>query len=176
MSELRVEEFVFKNLDDAKLAESEKKKIYYLNTQLDDLDLENLMKLYERLNKEKIFVTPVGISYLQKIRKILLDHGVEESRIPAIWLHTRYSSAPKNIENRSKKSMLVSKKKIRLSLTLNILLILAVISMFIITLNSKNPNILNYEKVIQNKYSAWEQELTEREEKIRESERQLNFE
>ena len=59
---------------------------------------------------------------------------------------------------------------------MNIVMIVAIIAMFIITLNSDQPNILNYEKNIQNKYAAWEQELTEREQTIREKERELHIE
>ena len=33
--------------------------------------------------------------------------------------------------------------------------------MFAIALTSDEPNILNYERALVNKYSAWEQELTE---------------
>ena len=40
--------------------------------------------------------------------------------------------------------------------------------MFIITGTSKNPTIINYETELINRYSAWEQELTEREAAIRE--------
>ncbi len=45
--------------------------------------------------------------------------------------------------------------------------------MFMIAVNSDNPNILNYETTIINKYASWDQELTERENKIREKEAEL---
>ena len=48
-----------------------------------------------------------------------------------------------------------------------------IIAMFIITLNSKNPNILNYEQTIQNKYATWEQELQAWESELRERERNM---
>lgn len=47
--------------------------------------------------------------------------------------------------------------------------------MFMITLKSDNPNILNYEKNLVNRYAAWEQELREREQVVREKERELNI-
>ena len=58
---------------------------------------------------------------------------------------------------------------------LNILLILLVIAMFVITLTGNNPTILNYEQKLQNKYAGWEQELTERENAVREKERELSL-
>ena len=63
-----------------------------------------------------------------------------------------------------------------ISVILNVLLVLAIIAMFTITLKSDNPNVLNYEKAITNKYAAWEQELTEREQRIREKEKELRIE
>ena len=47
---------------------------------------------------------------------------------------------------------------------------------FIITLNSDQPNVLNYERNLQNKYATWEQELTQREQTVREKERELHIE
>ena len=43
-------------------------------------------------------------------------------------------------------------------------------------ISGKNANILNYEKVLTNRYAGWEQELTEREAAIREKERALHLE
>ena len=55
-----------------------------------------------------------------------------------------------------------------LSVIMNIVMIVAIIAMFVITLNSDQPNILNYERNLQNKYASWEQELTQREQTVRE--------
>ena len=60
-------------------------------------------------------------------------------------------------------------------MVLNILLVLAVCAMFTIALNSENPNILNYERAVRDKYASWEQELTQREQTIREKERELRI-
>ena len=66
--------------------------------------------------------------------------------------------------------------RLRRSVILNIILVLLVIALFIITYTGKNANILNYEKVLTNRYAGWEQELTEREAAIREKERALHLE
>lgn len=58
------------------------------------------------------------------------------------------------------------------SLILNFILAIVVGAMFAIALTSAQPNILNYERALINKYAAWEQELTERENRLREQERQ----
>lgn len=63
-----------------------------------------------------------------------------------------------------------------LSVIMNIVMLVAIIAMFVITLNSDQPNILNYERNLQNKYASWEQELTRREQTVREKERELHIE
>lgn len=49
-------------------------------------------------------------------------------------------------------------------------LVLCIIGMFYVNSTINSPTILNYEEEIVNKYSAWEQELTEREAAVRERE------
>lgn len=48
--------------------------------------------------------------------------------------------------------------------------------MFAIAMKSDSPNILNYETAVVNKYALWEQELSEREQAVREKERKWNEE
>jgi flagellar capping protein FliD len=40
-------------------------------------------------------------------------------------------------------------------------------------MKGSTPNILNYEKALQNRYAEWNQELSDREEAIREKEKEL---
>ena len=63
-----------------------------------------------------------------------------------------------------------------ISVVINVMLTAAVIAMFYIAMTSDNPNSLNYENNLQNKYAQWEQELTERENVLREKERNLMIE
>ena len=62
------------------------------------------------------------------------------------------------------------------AVVLNVLLAICVLAMFIIALKGETPNIINYKNNIINQYSSWEQELTERENAVREKERELNIE
>jgi hypothetical protein len=59
-------------------------------------------------------------------------------------------------------------------IAVNVLLVLMLVYMFVVAINSNQPNILNYQRVLENRYAGWEQELTEREEVIRVKERELN--
>ena len=42
-------------------------------------------------------------------------------------------------------------------------------------MTGNNPNILNYQNAVLNKYASWEQELMEREQAVREKEQELGI-
>ena len=63
----------------------------------------------------------------------------------------------------------------KLSVVLNWLLIAVVGAMFWMTMQSETPNMINYRIALENKYAAWEQELTEREQTVREKELELKI-
>lgn len=181
-SELQVDEFVFTTIEDANLAATEKKKVEYLNSHMDMSNPQKVLQLYEKANRDRIFKTPVGMKYLEGLRTQLMEAGVPEESIPLIQLYANYEPRPRDRSDATVRTRMIQEKKdaikrrLNLSLLLNVLLILAVIAMFVITLKSDNPNILNYERTIQNRYAAWEQELTERENRVRERERELDSE
>jgi hypothetical protein len=49
----------------------------------------------------------------------------------------------------------------------------AIIIMFVITATSSNPNILNYESKLQDRYASWEEDLKTREAELNARERAL---
>ena len=49
------------------------------------------------------------------------------------------------------------------------------IGMIVITLTSDNPNIINYENKLVDKYEEWEQDLQEREQAVKEQEKKLGI-
>lgn len=62
-----------------------------------------------------------------------------------------------------------------ISVAMNVILVLLVMGMFMITLYSDNPNILNYKTQIINEYASWEQELRAREREVSGRERELGI-
>ena len=60
----------------------------------------------------------------------------------------------------------------RILLILCITLLLCVLGMFYVNSTINSPTILNYEEKLIDKYSSWEQELTEREAAVKEKELQ----
>ena len=108
-----------------------------------------------------------------------MDSGIDNERLPSLPPFSSYSLGAERVRKDPVPKIVPAKPKIEYhrrfiaSLSLNIVLILVIIAMFIIMLKSDNPNVLNYEYAVQDRYASWEQELTERENAIREKEREL---
>ena len=66
------------------------------------------------------------------------------------------------------------KNLLTLSLILNAVLAVMVIVMFILTLTSNSPNIINYRTKLEDEYASWDESLKQKEEELRKLEQQLN--
>lgn len=182
-NKLSVDGYQFYSEKDAKLAEAEQQKIEYLEARIDYSKPASVLVVYQKLIQERVFKTPVGLQYLKKIQGFLKENNDNnEMDIPDIQLYFNYSGEVRdrvtNVHNRimhTQKKKDEEKQKLIISYILNIMLVIAMIAMLIITVNSDNPNIMNYEKVLTNRYASWEQELTEREEVIRQKEKELSI-
>lgn len=170
--------YEFACLDDAILAQSEMKKIDYLKSHLDKGDAQTVKALYDKAIDEKFFKTPVGIAFLTEMREYLIDVlDYSEEEVQAIPLYMFYDTTKKSdIAEDDKKKKKEPVGLLFISVVLNIALIAGVIWMFWIATHTDNPNILNYETVLTNRYASWDQELTERERQVRMMERELGIE
>lgn len=177
------EGYHFGSLEDAEQARTEKKKSEYFEERLNGKNTKNILAVYDKILDERIFETPVGWEYVKQLQQELRQLGVPEERIRPIPLyvtfaHKEQSTMEALVRERVKPSRKISpdRKKLRTSVIVNIFLGVLVVAMFVITLKSDNPNILNYKKAIVNQYAAWEQELTEREKLVRQKETELGLE
>lgn len=177
--QFKVAGFLFGNKDDVKQAQEEVGTIKFLEQKMNFEDTGTTLRIYEKALKEKIFKTPVGFEFMRKIQKELMSRGVPEENIKAVPLYQVYSKAEEVKPARiRKKKVKPDKTKVylRYSVLGNIALVVLVIGMFVISLFGETPNIVNYRYRIQDEYSTWEQELTERENRVKEKERELNLE
>ncbi|MCM1117748.1 MAG: hypothetical protein NC543_00065 [bacterium] len=176
------EGFFFLNAEDAAMALKEKKQIEYLEKHLDYRNPEQVLTLYERMLRERLFKTPVGMIYLKQLQGFLLDKSeIDPARVPMIPVYVPCASIPVKRERPARKGgekPRTEKQRTvwpRISVILNVLLVAAIIVMFFMTLVSDSPNVLNYRTAILNEYSSWQQELVERERIVREKERELKI-
>ncbi|MCM1111720.1 MAG: hypothetical protein NC399_00545 [Muribaculum sp.] len=177
------EGYSFQLEEDAALAENEHRKVEYLNARLDYNDPENILRIYKKAIDERIFKSPVGLFFLKSLQRYLINQpNIDADEVAAIPLYItfenefREKSSP--ARSRVKPAPQQEKKSpaLWISVVLNIGLAAALIAMFVIALNASQPNILNYERALTNRYASWEQELTEREQAVRAQERLLEQE
>lgn len=179
--ELVVGGFQFGTPKDVPIAKKEVQKIELLESRMDYTNPEQVYALYESAIQNRVFETPIGYTYLHSLQDYLLEHPLDEKEVSSIPLFINYSQTMRDKTEPAKKRVepvqLKAKRmdKLKTSIMINILLVIMVVAMFTITLMSKNPNMLNYENAIVNKYASWEQELTKRESIVREKERELKL-
>jgi hypothetical protein len=177
-----VDGYRFYTEKDAKLAQLELRKIQYLSNRIDYDRPESVLRVYDKAVSERIFMTPVGIKFLRELREFLLNSPkIPNEKIQPIPMTGSFDNEIRSKSTPAKKRVKPSEKKdpksqaLAISVMINIVLVVAILAMFVITLNSDQPNVLNYEKAITDKYASWEQQLTERENAVREKERELDI-
>lgn len=190
-----IDGFEFYYEEDEKKAKEELAKINALNSRIDADNLGALKAVYTKAIEQKIFETQIGLHYLADIRSYLLSKGaLEENECPIPVLYTRSSvqnqtkslseeytafkqrvkqDAEEKIEKEKQENRRLVHKCKQRSLAC-VLLVVMVIIMFVISMTGNNPTILNYKRAIINQYAEWEQQLTEREEAVRQKEAELS--
>ncbi len=172
-----VDQYLFETEEEYELAMSEKKKIQYIDEHTDYRAVENIAVLYKRMVETNMFQTPVGYAYLERLREFLVRSGAKIDNLPAIPVKKKISLAGRKElmrENRQLKDEVERKKRNNMIIIMVcIALAIMVIALFAVAFTGDHPNILNYENAILDKYSSWEQELTERENAVREKELSL---
>lgn len=174
--------FQFGTLRDAELAQNEQLRIERLEEKLDYQNYEMVNAVYKKAINNRVFRTPVGYDFLKRLQGILQADPLpdeEVANIPVYGVYSMRESANPAIEKiqASRKPVKVKQKQEffsrKTSILVNIGLLILVIVMFVISTTGSKPTVLNYEKVLQNRYAEWERQLSDREQVIREKEKEL---
>ena len=183
LDKLTVGGYIFASMEDADAAENEIKKIAYIESRTDMTNVNVIKQVYERALEARTFTTPIGLEYMHNLWTIQRDSGIPEDQIKPIPLYSTFHRMAFSDDKPVKRRMTMAQKKEQsLKVKYRNAVLVAVIFAFLsfamlaITLNGSTPNAINYKNAITNQYSAWEQDLTEREKVIREKERELNIE
>lgn len=165
----------FASLGDAGQAKQEQKKAAYFEEKLAGRSVQDMLSVYDKILDEKVFQTPVGWEYLRKLQEELIGAGIQEEAVRPIpmylkFIHDYEDEMPVRARIKPAKKKDTGRALLRTSVFINLFLVFLVIAMFVISLTSTNPNILNYKNVLENQYASWEQELTRRERDVRQKE------
>ncbi|MBR0435327.1 MAG: hypothetical protein IJK13_04915 [Lachnospiraceae bacterium] len=196
--------FVFYDEETAGKAEKEVTAVAYTRDRLDMNNPDAVLSVYNRIVRERMFVTPVGyeylkelLSYLEKAPNIkaadilkidftpdiireedLIKEAVPDDTAEGIEEKKRPKKLRKYTE---KKKSVVGEDVERLrgglvtSLVVNAILVLAIIAMFVLVSKSDVPTIIDYENKLIDRYEEWQKSLEEREATIREYEEKYNI-
>ena len=193
--------FLFLDEKEAEQAKREEEGIAYITQRTDMKDPQVVLLLYQKMIQEKLFVTPVGMTFLKQTRDYLLSSAISERELPAIdagaagkaasdGAETEHAAVDEEtlqayrrqekrkrqeIERRSKKSIALVRKNLRLSLLCNLFLLILVVGIVAVSLSSNHVTILNYRSRLENEYARWEQELSQREQAVRQKEQELGI-
>ena len=197
MAVYKVGDFKFDNEETAKKAAKELKATQYILNQLKDADDVAVLSIYNRLLAQNIFETDLGRAFLKQLEDNLLASGLLEPKVTSDVEVRRarkeesfltddkkqLDKIEKNRSNTKRKNSKKANKKITLEEKYNRLcilnkilivicvgLVISIAAMFFINSTINSPTILDYEEQILDKYSNWEQELTKREEALRQRE------
>ncbi len=180
---LTVRGFRFTTLADAKTAEEEYKKMVYIEQRMNKNNPEEVLAIYDKMIENGLFVTPVGVDFLMRVREYLVASGeIELSRIRPIETGSLFTQRARNEARAAARPRVTTdlveenrklKRKYHIALAVSIISVCLVVAMFFVARSSDNPNILNYKNAIENQYSEWEESLNERERAIKEKEEAL---
>lgn len=181
-----VDGFAFTSENEAEQAKKEREGIRYIKEKTNMNNPEMVLQIYNKMIREKMFVTSVGYAYLYDLQEYLHTNPQinDEEILPIEVVHPSLQESLKEEKNKHRTQMQELKKKAakklptdtellnkyKVSLLVNLILAISVVFMFVISATSSHPTILNYEEKLINRYSAWEQELNEREAALREAE------
>ena len=176
--------YEFNTKEDAQLAKDELNAIKYVSAKTNTKDTKQVYNLYNKIIERKLFSTQIGMNYLKQLQTFLYKSSeIPNDKIQPIPINADTQEAldkrKEQIEFKSElRNLSIQVAKYRnnfiRAMVLNIILVIVIIAMFVILKTSSNPNILNYEVTIQNRYAQWQQELQSEEESLKAREQELN--
>ncbi len=189
-----VDGFRFMDEEEAEQAKKEREGIKYIKGKTDKDYPEMVLQIYNKMVEEDLFETAVGYSYLKELQDYLilmpiienediaaipvkhpkLEAGIRKERIRQREQQKVMETKLKEAKNTNDKGKI--RQKYKTSLLFNLIFAICIVLMFIINMTSQMPTVLNYKSKIIDEYAAWEQELTEREQAVREKELELGIE
>lgn len=176
--------YEFNTKEEAQLARDELNAIKYVSAKTNSKDAMQVYNLYNKIIERKLFSTQIGMNYLKQLQTFLY----KSSEIP----NEKIQPIPINVETQEEINIRRERTEFKSELRdlsikvaryknnfvrvmiVNVILVVIIIAMFVILNTSSNPNIINYEVNIQNKYAQWQQELQSQEESVKAREKELN--
>lgn len=176
--------YEFTSKEDAQIAKDELNAIKYVSAKTNSKDPKQVYSLYNKIIERKLFSTQIGMNYLKSLQTFLYKSSeIPNDKIQPIPINTDTQDEINIRRERNEfKSELrdLSIKAARYKnnftrvMIINVILVIIIVAMFIILNTSSNPNIINYEVNLQNKYAQWQEQLQSQEQSLNARENELN--
>lgn len=151
--------YLFKTQADYKEAKDELQGIEYINKQIQNADSIQKYHIYCNIIEKELFHTAIGINYLINLKEHLnMLPELKFKMVPAVPVPTA-DTVPKS---KNTKSLYI---RIAITAMVLIVLILSNICTICILGNSKNLNVVNYQKRLNKMYSQKLEQLNDQTEK-----------
>lgn len=170
-----VDGFSFEDEDLYKEAKKEAEGVRYMKARVNLQYPDRVLQIYCRMVEQQMFQTEIGYAYLRELQDYLYTMPqISNDDVPPVPVRAtvKVSDASGTTEALREENR-KSRNAFRWSVIINFLAAAVILVMFAIAMSSGSPTVLNYEKELQNKYSAWEQQLQEREAAVSQKERML---
>lgn len=174
---LIVDGFEFPSFGEAKTAMEEKKNIEVIRERMPVNSGKACFDLYTKLIERDMFQTVVGYSFLYELRKKLItEFDYEETALPTAALpkrmeYDRVKELNQGVLASKYERLQVTQKRLQIVV---VALVIMVVAMFVIAAINPNAGYLNVENKVVDKYAAWQEELEQREQAVKEKEAELN--
>lgn len=178
--------FCFSDSRDYKSAKHEAESVEYIKANTDLTEIDKVLKLYNRLVEQKTFKTVVGYSFLKELQNMIIEQGIViQENLLGIYIEPKlnYHKNSDEIEvatDRSREELYLKKAenikiKHRNSRIINVFLALIIMIMIAINLFHNNSILSSNEKKLIDKYAAWEDQLTQKEQELNQRESKNNL-
>jgi predicted nucleic acid-binding Zn ribbon protein len=175
---LVVSGFLFSTNKDYNDAKEEQEAIDYLREKSDLSNARTALKVYNKLTENRTFHTPVGYSFLKELQDIIIKSGiVKPEDLDGIYIPGRSNANNEvNMLQAEQYKVLAEKEhnRNRNSRIINIFLVGIILVMMVLAIYTDKTVFSNFENSIIDKYAGWEEELSQREQALKESEEKLN--
>lgn len=175
--------YTFKSKEAADEAKNELNAIKYVSSKTDTKDPKQVYLLYNKLLDRELFKTLIGMNYLKDLQQFLyISKEIPNDRIRPIPINyelqevldgKREITGNKSFIRKLEKERDRYKDNYIKSIIVNVVLVIVIIVMVAISMTSSNPNIIDYERKLQDKYATWQEQLEQQEESLKDREAEL---
>ena len=172
--------YAFATKEEYNIALREQRNINSIRSKMDINNKDSVLLIYQKLATKRLLISPIGIEFMRLLRnRLIQDFHMEETELPMIQVSSNsMSSLDRSKQYTNIQLVNEIKRKEQTLLTFKIItfaLIVTIVAMFAITATSDHSGYFNVEERVLNKYSEWESELDQREQKIKDLEDKLGI-